>query len=95
MDLQNKINNFIDDKKINSIEFPIDSFKIKISKDKISIYDIKKKKQNGLNNSLPNTKHICTYSPLCFGLEQINKSGIIFNKITYNDIVDNIEKIIN
>lgn len=95
MDLRNKIIYFFDNNQIDSIEFPINSFKIKISKDKISIYDIKKRKQSGLNMTLPHTKHICTYTPLCFGLEQINKSKIIFNKITYDDIVENIEKVIN
>lgn len=95
MDLQNKISNYIDDQKIETIEFSINSTTVKISKEKISLFDIKKKKQKGLNNMCVNTKHICTYSPLCFGLEQINKCGIIFNKITYIDIVENLERIIH
>ena len=94
MDLQYKIIKFLDNTQNEFIEFPMKSFVIKISKDKISIYDIKKIKQHGFNKMLPNTRHICSYSPLCFGLEQINKSGIIFNKIKYDDIVDNIEKIV-
>lgn len=94
MELQHRITDYINDHEIEMIEFRINSVIVKISKEKISLYDIKKKKQYGLNRIFVNTKHICTYSPLCFGLEQINKSGIIFNKISYDDIVGNIEKII-
>ena len=95
MELQKKITNYMDNNQIEKIEFVSNSIVIKISKDKISFYDIKKKKQYGLNKIFVNTKHICTYSPLCFGLEQISKSGIIFNKITYDDIVEHLEKIIH
>lgn len=94
MELHNKITNYMDDNKVENIEFVLNSIVIKISKDKISLYDTKKKKQYGLNKIFINTKHICTYSPLYFGLEQIGKSGIIFNKIAYDDIVEHIEKII-
>ena len=95
MSLHNKIVEYIHNSDNKIIEMDIQKYIIKISKDNISIYDKKKKfNKSEFNKIFKKTNHVCTYSPLHFGLEQICQSKVILNKLTYEEFIMNLSKII-